>query len=225
MYSFPNLEPVRGSTSSSDCGFLTCKQISQEAGQVVWCFHLLKNFPQFIVIHTVKDFRVVNEAEVDDFSGILLLYLWSSRSGNLISGSSAFPSGASLVAQKLKRLPARWETRVQPLGQEDPLEKETAPHSSILAWRLPWTEEPGRLQSMGSQRVRHDWATSLSLSSAFSKSSLNSFREATFYLLPIWGMSSLSFFLSSFLLSFFLTLLLLTRALSPMLSKNFLPFY
>ena len=64
--------------------------------------------------------------------------------------------GASLVAQKLKRRPARWETRVQPLGQEDPLEKETAPHSSILAWRLPWTEEPGKLQSIGLQRVGHN---------------------------------------------------------------------
>ena len=55
------------------------------------------------------------------------------------------------------------ETRVQSLGQEDPLEKEMATHSSILAWRIPWTEEPGGLQSTGSQRVGHDWATSLSL--------------------------------------------------------------
>ena len=54
------------------------------------------------------------------------------------------------------------ETWFQSLGQEDPLEKEMATHSSILAWRIPWTEEPGRLQSMGSQRVGHDWATSLS---------------------------------------------------------------
>ena len=56
------------------------------------------------------------------------------------------------------------ETRVQSLGLEDPLEKEMATHSSILAWRVPWMEEPGRLQSMGLQGVRHDWATSLSLS-------------------------------------------------------------
>ena len=56
------------------------------------------------------------------------------------------------------------ETWVRSLGWEDPLEKEMATHSSTLAWRIPWTEEPGRLQSMGSQRVRHDWATSLSLS-------------------------------------------------------------
>ena len=63
---------------------------------------------------------------------------------------------ASLVAQRLKHLPAMWETRVRSLGQEDPLEKEMATHSSILAWRIPWTGEPGRLQSMGSQRVGHD---------------------------------------------------------------------
>ena len=62
----------------------------------------------------------------------------------------------SLVAQMIKCLPAVWETWVQSLGQEDPLEKEMATHSSTLAWKIPWTEEPGRLQSMGSQRVRHD---------------------------------------------------------------------
>ena len=65
-------------------------------------------------------------------------------------------SMASLVTQRLKRLPAVRETRVQSLGQEDTLEKERATHSSILAWRIPWMEEPGGLQSMGSQRVRHD---------------------------------------------------------------------
>ena len=60
------------------------------------------------------------------------------------------------MAQTVKRLPAMQETWVQSLGQEDPLEKEIATHSSILAWKIPWTEEPGRLQSMGSQRVGHD---------------------------------------------------------------------
>ena len=63
---------------------------------------------------------------------------------------------ASLVAQRLKHLPAMWETWVQSLGWEDPLEKEMATHSSILAWRVPWVEEPGELQSTGSQRVGHD---------------------------------------------------------------------
>ena len=69
---------------------------------------------------------------------------------------------ASLVAQMVKCLPAMRETRVRSLGQEDPLEKEMATHSSILAWKIPWTEETDGLQSMGSQRVQHDWATSLS---------------------------------------------------------------
>ena len=62
----------------------------------------------------------------------------------------------TLVAQTVKNLPAVQETRVQSLDQEDSLEKEMATHSSILAWRITWTEEPGRLQSMGSQRVGHD---------------------------------------------------------------------
>ena len=73
------------------------------------------------------------------------------------------------MAQRLKHLPAMQETWVRSLGQEDPLEKEMATHSNILAWRIPWTEEPGGLQSLGSQRVGHDGATSLSffLSSSY----------------------------------------------------------
>ena len=65
-------------------------------------------------------------------------------------------SWAPLVAQLVKNLPAMWETWVRSLGWEDPLEREKATHSSILAWRIPWTEEPGRLQSMGLQRVGHN---------------------------------------------------------------------
>ena len=65
-------------------------------------------------------------------------------------------SWASLVAELVKNLSAMQETWVQSLGWEDPLEKEKATHSSILAWRIPWTEEPGRLQSMGLQRVGHN---------------------------------------------------------------------
>ena len=70
---------------------------------------------------------------------------------------------ASLVAHMVKRLSTTQETWVWSLGWEDPLEKEMAIHSSTIAWKIPWTEEPGRLQSMGSQRVGHDWAISLSL--------------------------------------------------------------
>ena len=69
---------------------------------------------------------------------------------------------ASLVAKRAKRLPEIRENWAQSLGQEDPLEKEMATQSSILAWRIPWTEEPGRLQSMGSQRVRHNCMTNTS---------------------------------------------------------------
>ena len=68
---------------------------------------------------------------------------------------------SSLVVQMVKHLPAMQETWVPSLGWKDPLEKEMATHSSTLAWKIPWREEPSRLQSMGSQRVRHDWVTSL----------------------------------------------------------------
>ena len=68
------------------------------------------------------------------------------------------------MGQTVKRLPTMWETWVQSLGREDLLEKEMITHSSILAWKIPWTEKPGKLQAMGSQRVGHDRVTSLSLS-------------------------------------------------------------
>ena len=67
-----------------------------------------------------------------------------------------YPVLTSLVAQTVKRLSTMRETRVRSLGWEDPLEKEMAIHSRTIAWKIPWTEEPGRLQSMGSQRVGHD---------------------------------------------------------------------
>ena len=63
---------------------------------------------------------------------------------------------ASLVAQMIKHLPAMRETQVQSPGGEDPMDEKMATHSSILAWKIPWTEDPGRLQSMGLQRVGHD---------------------------------------------------------------------
>ena len=79
---------------------------------------------------------------------------------------------ASLVAHLVKNPPAMWETWVWSLSGEDPLEKGMATHSSILAWRIPWTEEPGRLQSMGSQRVRHDWVV-FTFTLSFLKTCLN----------------------------------------------------
>ena len=84
----------------------------------------------------------------------------------LVISSSLSVIRASLVAQTVKCLPTMQETRVRSLGREVPLEKKMATHSSILAWKIPWTEESGRLQSMGSQRVGHDWATSLHFTSS-----------------------------------------------------------
>ena len=89
MYSFPNSEPVCHSMSSSNCCFLACIQISQEAGQVVWYCHLFQNFPQVAVIHTVKGFGVVNKAEVDVFLEISYFFDNPVDIGNLISASSA----------------------------------------------------------------------------------------------------------------------------------------
>ena len=90
MYSFSYLEPVRCSVSSSYYRFLTCIQVSQEAGQVIWYSHLLKNFPQFVVIHTVKGFGIVSKAEIDVFLELSCFFDNPTDVGNLISGSSAF---------------------------------------------------------------------------------------------------------------------------------------
>ena len=92
---------------------------------------------------------------------------WSDIAAAAAAAAAPLSLRASLVAQMVKHLPALWKIQVWSLGQEDPLEKEMAPHSSILAWRIPWTEEPGGLQSMELQRVGHNWVTSLSLSFSF----------------------------------------------------------
>ena len=90
MYSFPDLEPVCCSMSSSNCCLLTCIQISQEAGQVFWYLHLFKNVPQFVVIHTLKGFGVINKTEVDVFLELSCFFDDPMAVGNLSSGSSAF---------------------------------------------------------------------------------------------------------------------------------------
>ena len=99
MYSFSYLEPVGCSMSSSNCCFLTCIQISQEAGQVVWYSHLLKNFPLFIMIHTFKGFGIVNKAEKDVFLELSCFFDDPAGVGDMISGSSVF-SKASLNIRK-----------------------------------------------------------------------------------------------------------------------------
>ena len=88
------------------------------------------------------------------------------------------------MTQRLKCLPGMQETWVRSLGQEDPLKKEIAIHSSTLAWRIPWTEEPGGLQSMGSQRVGHDRVTSLSLYLLKLFSSIQSLSRVQLFVTP-----------------------------------------
>ena len=88
-----------------------------------------------------------------------MLRLRSCKGFTLAAASEAYSVAAFLEAQSVKNLPAVQETWVRSLGLEDPLEKEMATYFSILAWKTSWTEEPSGLQSMGSQRVGHDWAT------------------------------------------------------------------
>ena len=90
MYSFPSFEPVSCSMFDSNCCFLTCIQVPQEAGEMAWYSHLFKNFPQIVVIHTVKGCSTVDETVVDVFLGRSFFFYDPTDVGNLISGSSAF---------------------------------------------------------------------------------------------------------------------------------------
>ena len=199
---------------SSNCCYLTCIQISRRRVRSVWYSHLLKNFPQFVVIHTVKGFGVVIKAEVDGFLELSCFLDDPADVGNLFSGSSAFSESsvsickftvhvllksglenfehyfasvwdecscaifwsflgiaflwenfgrtlsvfvvqrASRMAQQVKNslaLQETQETQVWSLDRGDPLEKEMAIHSSILAWKTPWTKKPDSLQLMVSK--------------------------------------------------------------------------
>ena len=98
------------------------------------------------------DTKLVDVLQDNKNDGVMLLYLT-----NIYKLTCNFIiSRASLVSQMIKHMPAIWETQVQSLGQEDPLEKEMATYSRTLAWKIPWMEESVGLQSMGSQRVGHD---------------------------------------------------------------------
>ena len=99
-YSFPNFEPVHYSRSGSSWCFLPCIKVSQETGEVVWYSHLFKNFPQFVVVHTVKSFSVLNEAEVDFilfFKKFPCFFYYPVDVGNLISASSAFSKSSLYI--------------------------------------------------------------------------------------------------------------------------------
>ena len=168
--------------SSSNCCFLTCTQVSQEAGQVVW-YSISWRIVHSLSWSTVKGFDIVNKTEVDVFLERSCFFDDPTDAGNLISGSSTFSKSSlniwKFIVQVLLKpglenfehyfARLRW---VQLCGSLNilwhclslGLEKEMANHSSIHAWKIPRTEEPGGLQSMGSQRVRHDWATSVCVS-------------------------------------------------------------
>ena len=132
MYSFCYLEPVCCSMSSSNCCFLTCMQISQEAGQVVGYSHLFQNFPQFIVIHTVKGFGMVNKAKIDVFLEFLWFFYDLTDVGNFISGFSAFSKPSLYI----------WKFLVQQFWLKPRLKDFEHYLASILNernWVLVWT--------------------------------------------------------------------------------------
>ena len=118
---------------------------------IIWfSFHFFKNF---ILIKTYSVYSFVTSSLIIIF---LSFFSVSVQFIFIVRILVFYYTVTSLVAQMLKHLPTMWETQVQSLGWEDLLEKEMATHSSILAWKIPWMEEPGRLQSMGSQRAGHD---------------------------------------------------------------------
>ena len=131
MYSFSYLEPVCCSMSGSNCCFLTCIQISQEAGQVVWCFHIFQNFPQFVVVHVVKGFGIVNKAEIDVFLGLSCFFDDPADVGNLISGSSAFSKSNLYI----------WKFTIQVLLLKPGLEN----FEQLLCYLVRWGQLCGSL--------------------------------------------------------------------------------
>ena len=145
MYSFPSLKSVFYSMSCSNCCFLTCIHISQEASKVVWYSYLLKNFPHFVVIHRVKGFGIVNKAEVGD--GIPLQYFCLENPMD----RGAWWAAVHGVAKSWKQLSDFTFT-----FHFHALEKEMATHTSVPAWRILGTGEPGGLPPMGSHRVEHN---------------------------------------------------------------------
>ena len=132
-------------------------------------FPVLYYLPEFaqIHVHGVRDAAEVNRSKwwLLTQTGLADYNRWGCHPGARVHSPRSTLLGcaptnpASLVAQSVRNLPAVQETSVPSLGQEDPLEKKMASHSSILAWKIPWTEEPGRIQSMGSQRLQHNWVT------------------------------------------------------------------
>ena len=117
MYSFSYLEPVCCSMSSSVCCLLTCIQISQEAGQVIWYSHLFQSFPEFLVVHAVKGFGIVNKAEGGVFLELFSFFYDPKDVGNLISGSSAFSKSSLNIWSQVNSDPEDKQHYSQPVLQ------------------------------------------------------------------------------------------------------------
>ena len=142
MYFFSYLEPVCYSMYSSNCCFPSCIQASQEAGQVAWYYHLLRNFPQFIVIHTVKGFGIVNKAEIDVFLELSWFFDDPADVDNLISGSSDFSkTSLNIWKFKMQYCIGTWNVRSMNQGKLEVVKQEMARvNADILGIReLKWT--------------------------------------------------------------------------------------
>ena len=176
--------------SSSNCCFLACIQLSKEVGQVIWYFHLFQNFPQFIVMHTVKDAGVVSKAEIDVFLELSCFFHDPAHVSNLISGSSAFSKTSLNIWTFTVHILLKPETLVlwpphakswliekdsdagRDWGQEEKGTTEdwdgwmTSPTRWmwvwVNSWSWWWTGRPGVLQSTESQWVGRDWGTEMS---------------------------------------------------------------
>ena len=154
--SCPLIQWCHPAISSSVVPFSSCPQSLPASGS----FPISQLFPWGGQSIGVSDSTSVLPMNTQDWSplGCMWILYQLSHQG---SPSAKKAECQRIDAQRLRHLPAMWETQVQSLGWEDPLEKEMATHSSILTWRIPWMKQPGRLQSTGSQRVGHYWATSL----------------------------------------------------------------
>ena len=145
MYTLVGLVCSQRSTPSTTIHFRTHSTFSEET---LWPLVVISNFPprpSGLGSHLSLSICV-------DLPNLDISYKWNHI---VWSHIWSFVTDASLVVQMVKRLPTMWETWVQTLGQEDLLEKEIATRSSTVAWKIPWTEKPGRLQSMGLQRIRY----------------------------------------------------------------------
>ena len=131
--------------------FQTQKQESSKKTSIL----LYRLCQSLLTVWITTNWKILKEMEIPDHLNCFLRNLYVGQEATVRTGLGTL-DWASLVTQTVKHLPAMQETQVRSLGQKDPLEKEMATHSSTLAWKIPWTVEPGRLQFMGLQRAGHN---------------------------------------------------------------------